>query len=160
MVLGQNLPLSMQSMLLDVIQLAAAYGLALPIGWNREREAHTAGIRTFPIIAIASCALAMVSAELPGATEATRSRVLQGLVTGIGFVGGGAILRSGSGVTGVATAASVWCMGIVGAACGFGLYHIAICVTAVTFLTLKLLAPLRSEAEKQPLPDQAKPDNH
>jgi putative Mg2+ transporter-C (MgtC) family protein len=144
------MPPSLELGLRDVLQLAVAYGLAIPIGWNREHEAHTAGIRTFPIVAVASCALAMVAATLPGANEATESRVLQGLVTGIGFVGGGAILRSGSGVSGVATAASVWCMGIVGAAVGFGSYHIGIAVTAITFVTLKFFAPLRSEAPPEP----------
>lgn len=148
----QTAALTVQSVISDLVQLGIAYALAVPIGWNREQEAHTAGIRTFPILAVASCGLAMVSASIPGSTPDTYSRVLQGLVTGIGFVGGGAILRSGSGVTGTATAASVWCMGIVGAAVGFRLYHIAIVLTVLTFLTLKFLAPWKSNGsagEKQ-----------
>ncbi len=128
---------------LDLVQLGAAYLMALPIGWEREREAHTAGIRTFPIVAVASCALAMVGTSIPGSTPESNSRILQGLVTGIGFVGGGAILRSRSGVIGTATAASVWSIGIVGAAVGFGMYHIAIVLSIINFLTLRLLAPLR-----------------
>jgi putative Mg2+ transporter-C (MgtC) family protein len=154
---GHVISVSIESLLSDIFQLTIAYGLAIPIGWNREREAHTAGIRTFPIVAVASCALAMVARSLPGATEATESRVLQGLVTGIGFVGGGAILRSGSGVTGVATAASVWCMGIVGAAVGFGSYHIGIAVTIITFFTLKLFAPLHAESSTEPPGNNVKP---
>lgn len=128
-------------LLWQVAQLGMAYALALPVGWNREKESHAAGIRTFPIIAVASCALAMMAVSLPGATPDTYSRILQGLVTGIGFVGGGAILRSNSGVTGVATAASVWSTGIAGAAVGLGLYHIAIVLTVLTYLTLRFLTP-------------------
>ncbi len=139
----QSAEVTVQSILWDTLQLGIAYVLALPIGWNREQEAHTAGIRTFPIMAVASCGLAMVVRAMPGASPDTTSRVLQGLVTGIGFVGGGAILRSGSGVTGTATAASVWGMGIVGWAIGFQLYHIAIIITVLMLLTLKLLAPQR-----------------
>lgn len=141
---------TLTSIVKDIVQLGVAYVLALPIGWNREQEAHTAGIRTFPIIAVATCGLTMVSANMPGSTPDINSRVLQGLVTGIGFVGGGAIIRSESGVVGVATAASVWSMGIVGAAVGFELYHIAVVVTVINLLTLKLLAPLRRLADPSP----------
>jgi len=139
----QTASLTLNHVAADVMQLSVAYLLALPIGWNREQEAHTAGIRTFPIIAVATCGLIMVSVGMPGSTPDINSRVLQGLVTGIGFVGGGAIFRAESRVVGVATAASVWSMGIVGASVGFGLYHIAVVVTLINFLTLKLLAPLR-----------------
>lgn len=76
-----------------LVHLSIAYAMALPIGWNREQEAHTAGIRTFPIVAVASCGLVMMGAALPGVTADSQSRLLQGLVTGIGFVGAGAILK-------------------------------------------------------------------
>ncbi|MBI4902323.1 MAG: MgtC/SapB family protein [Acidobacteria bacterium] len=133
------------AMLIDLMRIAIAYLLALPIGWNREHEAHTAGIRTFPIVAVASCGLAMVGTSIEGATPETYSRILQGLVTGIGFIGGGAILKEHGSVSGTATAASVWSIGIVGAAVGFGMYHIAAALTLINFLTLKLLAPLKVE---------------
>ncbi|MBI3679035.1 MAG: MgtC/SapB family protein [Acidobacteria bacterium] len=88
-----------------MLNLGIAYALAFPIGWNREHEERSAGIRTFPIVAVASCGLAMVATGIPGATPESYSRVLQGLITGIGFVGGGAILREKAGVHGTATAA-------------------------------------------------------
>ena len=117
--------------------------LALPIGWNRERELHTAGIRTFPIVALGSCGLVLVAQAVPGASSSDVSRVLQGLVTGIGFVGGGAILKDKVTVGGTATAASIWSVGIASAAVGLGAYHVAIALSAVAFLTLKLLAPVK-----------------
>lgn len=129
---------------LHLFHLGVAYGLAFPIGWNREREAHTAGIRTFPIVAVASAALVMIGVNIPGATPESSSRILQGLVTGIGFVGGGAILKGAGGVSGTATAASIWSVGIMGAAVGFGLYDIAVVLSVLTFLSLRYLVPLKS----------------
>jgi putative Mg2+ transporter-C (MgtC) family protein len=84
----------------------------------------------------------MLGASLPGADSDSSSRLLQGLITGIGFIGGGAILRDRGSVIGTATAASVWCIGIVGAAVGFGLLHIAIVLAVINWLTLRLLTPL------------------
>lgn len=129
----------------DLLHLGVAYLLAIPIGWNREREDHSAGLRTFPIVATAACGFTMLGAAIPGVTHDSYSRMLQGLITGIGFIGGGAILRDKGGVTGTATAASVWSIGIVGAAVGFGLYHIAVVLALVNWLTLKLPKPYRGQ---------------
>ena len=129
----------------DMIRMSIAYALALPIGWNREREARSAGLRTFPIVAIASCGLAMLGSSFANPTADAYSRILQGLVTGIGFVGGGAILRAKHSVSGTATAASVWNVGILGAAVGFGYWHIAVVLSVVNFLTLQYLTPLKRE---------------
>ena len=142
-----TIKMTLGSVMRDLVQLGIAYLLALPIGWNREREAHSAGIRTFPIVAMASCGLAIVAKSVPGTSPDAFSRVLQGLVTGIGFIGGGAILKDGGGVRGTATAASVWNIGIVGAAAGLGAYDIAIALSLVNYLTLKLLLPLKRELD-------------
>jgi putative Mg2+ transporter-C (MgtC) family protein len=127
----------------DGLKMLLAYVLAIPIGWDREKEERTAGVRTFPIVALASCGLALVGANIPGAGPDASSRILQGLVTGIGFVGGGAILRDRGSVQGTATAASIWSIGIAGAAVGLGLYHIGIVLALVTFLTLLVMRPLK-----------------
>ena len=134
------------NILSHLAHLAIAYAMALPIGWNREQEAHTAGVRTFPIVAVASCGLIMVGTSLPGATPDGNSRLLQGLVTGIGFVGAGAILKDRGNVSGTATAASVWNIGLVGAAVGFGNYDIALVLSALNFLTLRLLLRAKGAA--------------
>ena len=74
-------------------------------------------------------------------------------MTGIGFVGGGAILRAKHSVSGTATAASVWNVGILGAAVGFGYWHIAVVLSVVNFLTLQYLTPfkrdIKLEAERE-----------
>jgi putative Mg2+ transporter-C (MgtC) family protein len=138
----QALPAPLPPAISDIVDLLIAFILAVPIGWNREREDRSAGIRTFPIVAIASCALTLITAGLK-ATPDAYSRILQGLVTGIGFIGGGAILKERGSVSGTATAASVWNMGIIGASVGLHMYHVAIVLTVVNFLTLKFLIPLK-----------------
>lgn len=135
----------------DLFKLALAYLLALPIGWNREREERSAGLRTFPIVAVAACGFVMLGTALPGASADVSSRILQGLITGIGFVGGGAILRDKSGVTGTATAASIWNIGIVGAAVGFGVYHIAVVLALINLLTFKLLTGIKQQLDIRPI---------
>ena len=145
--LSSSLTMTGAQILEDLAHLGVAYALAFPIGWNREHHDRSAGVRTFPIVAIAACGLTLVMRSVPGVTPDSHSRVLQGLITGIGFIGGGAILRDVRGsVTGTATAASIWNIGIVGAATGFGLYHIAVVLAVINWLTLALLKPLKVSA--------------
>ena len=127
----------------NLITLGVAYLLALPIGWNRELEERSAGLRTFTLVAIASCGFVMVAIDVIGAQSEQHSRILEGLMTGIGFIGGGAILKQGDRATGPATAASLWSTGAMGAAVGFGQLDIAVILSLVTFLTLGVLSPLK-----------------
>ena len=98
-------------------KIAIAFLLTLPIGWEREQEAHSVGVRTFPIVAMASCAYILLVSP---ADPAAQSRALQGLIAGIGFVGGGAILKEGGTVKGTAAAASIRSTGVLGAAVAVG----------------------------------------
>ena len=100
----------------DISRLLIAFLLALPIGWYREREAHSVGIRTFPLVAMASCGYVMLAMPTYHNTIDAQSRVIQGMVAGIGFIGGGAILRARGNVRGTAAAASIWNTGVIGAA--------------------------------------------
>jgi len=134
---------SSEAALSHLVALAVAYVLALPIGWNREREERSAGLRTFPLVAMAACGFVMIAIEVLGADSEQHSRILEGLMTGIGFIGGGAILKQGDRARGTATAASLWATGAIGAAVGYGQLDIAVILTLVTVLTLVLLTPLR-----------------
>src|SRR5271166_4117964 len=117
-------------------KLGIAYVCALPAGFMAEKEeGHAAGVRTFPIVAIASCGYMLILSSIAGATTADSSRVLQGLIAGIGFVGGGAILKEGMSVRGTATAASIWSTGAIGAAVALGRYEIAIALALVNVFT-------------------------
>ena len=123
-----------------VAALAAAYVLALPIGWDRERAERSAGLRTFPLVAVASCGFVQATEQLLATSPEATARIVEGLITGIGFIGGGAILKEGTTVHGTATAASLWATGAVGTAVGLGSYDVAVAVAVFTILTLRLLS--------------------
>lgn len=129
-----------------LINLAISFGLALPIGWDRERAERSAGIRTFPLVAMAACGFVLIAVRVLGADSMGQARILEGLITGIGFIGGGAILKHGTQALGTATAASLWATGALGAAVGYGLYDIAVILSAVTYVTLRYLAPSKEPA--------------
>jgi putative Mg2+ transporter-C (MgtC) family protein len=132
-----------------VIAIAVAYLLALPIGWERESEERSAGIRTFPLVAIASCGFIQAAESITRASPEATARIVEGLITGMGFIGGGAILRLTDSVRGTATAASLWATGAIGTAVGLGAYDIAVLLSGVTFITLKALTPLKREPSDQ-----------
>ena len=127
-------------------QIGLAYVLTALIGWDREREAHTTGIRTFPIVGMASCGYILALGVQPDV--AAQSRVLQGLITGIGFIGGGAILKEGATVRGTATAASIWNAGIIGASVAMGHYGIAVVLSLLNLFTLRALLPLKQKLDE------------
>ena len=131
-----------------VIALAAACALAIPIGWDREKRARSAGLRTFPLVALASCGCVQASEGLLAHSPDGLAKVVEGLITGIGFIGGGAILKQGNSVQGTATAASLWATGAIGVAVGLGSYDVAVTIALFTFLTLRLLTIVKEEAEE------------
>jgi len=127
-----------------LIYLVVAYLLALPIGWNREREERSAGLRTFPLVSMAACGFVMIAIEVVGRENPeAQARIMEGLITGMGFIGGGAILKQGNRAKGTATAASLWGTGAVGVAVGYGQLDIAVILSLVTVLTLIAMTPLR-----------------
>ncbi|WP_394175862.1 MgtC/SapB family protein [Thalassotalea litorea] len=116
--------------------LGMAFLLALPIAINRETETRSAGLRTFPIVSVSACGFILIASHVFSDVNA-QARVIQGVITGIGFIGGGAILKSDKQVTGLATAASIWTTGAIGIAVSWHRYEIAIILSLVTFLTLQ-----------------------
>jgi putative Mg2+ transporter-C (MgtC) family protein len=130
--------------------LAIAYVLALPIAWNREKEERSAGLRTFPLVAVASCGFVQGTEELLRGQPEAQARIIEGIIAGMGFIGGGAILKQGEAVHGTATAASLWATGAVGVATGVGAYDVAVVIAAITFLTLFCLTPLKREGRADP----------
>jgi putative Mg2+ transporter-C (MgtC) family protein len=124
-------------------KVTAAYVLALPIGWERERVQHSVGLRTFPLVAMASCGYVLLADTVAGGDAAARSRIIQGLTTGIGFIGGGAIMRGRGNVHGTATAASIWNTGVIGAAVAESRFEIAVILSLLNLVTLHLLVPMK-----------------
>jgi putative Mg2+ transporter-C (MgtC) family protein len=127
--------------------VGVAYVLTALIGWEGELEEHTAGIRTFPIVGMASCGYLLALGSMPDV--AAQSRVLQGLITGIGFVGGGAILKEGVSVRGTATAASIWNAGVIGAAVAMGRIEVAGLLAILNVVSLRLLLPVKKRLDQR-----------
>ena len=136
--------LSWQTLLTDTGLALAAFALALPIGWERHEADRPAGLRTFPLVGLSSCAFLLLGLRaFPGSPDA-QARVLQGLMTGIGFIGGGAILKDGSvgHVRGIATATSIWSTGAIGAAVALGRFELGVVLSLANFLILRWMRPL------------------
>lgn len=131
--------------------IAIAFVLTATIGWERERDAHSAGIRTFPIVGMASCGYLMLLGHPPDVNA--QSRLLQGLIAGIGFIGGGAILKQDASVRGTATAASIWNAGVIGAAVAMDHYGIAVTLAVLNLLTLRTLLPLKRWLDRKAIGD-------
>ena len=126
-----------------LVSLAIAYALALPIGWNRERAERTAGLRTFPLVAVACCGIVQATEGLVATSPEAMARIIEGLIAGMGFIGGGAILHQKNSVRGTATAAALWVTGAVGIAVGLGAIDVAVMLSLVVFLTLTVFSPLK-----------------
>lgn len=127
----------------NTLHLGIAYVLALPAAWDREDADQGIGLRTFPLVAVAACGYTLVGTSVLDTTGA-EARVLQGLITGIGFIGGGAILKSDGNVSGTATAATIWITGLIGMAVAFDRYEIAILMSLISFFTLRYVRYFKS----------------
>ena len=133
------------SVLPHLMALAIAYALAFPIGWNRERQDRSAGLRTFPLVAVAACGFIQAAEPLIKVHPEAMARIVEGVITGMGFIGGGAILQTKNSVKGTATAASLWVTGAIGVAVGVGSYGTAIVLSAITFVTLWALSDVKDK---------------
>ena len=139
---------------LDVVlfhcsRLVIAFVLALPVAWDRERSERTLGLRTFPLVSMASAGYLLLAQTVAAADPGAQARFFQGLMTGIGFLGGGAIVKRGLDVHGAATAASIWNTAAVGAAVAYGKFEIAILLSGVNFAVLRWLSPVKKKIDEE-----------
>jgi putative Mg2+ transporter-C (MgtC) family protein len=131
-----------------VWRLLLAAGLGAAIGLEREYRQKPAGLRTNILIAIGSCLFTILSLTLTaGAPD--QSRVAGQIVTGIGFLGGGAIMRYRDTVHGMTTAATIWVNAAIGIAAGTGQFALATIVTTLTLLVLVVLPPIEMYFERR-----------
>ncbi len=125
-----------------VLRLLAALLIGALIGAEREYRGHSAGIRTMGMVALGSCLFTAAGFYLlPGHTT-DPTRIAAQVVTGVGFLGAGAIFRSGDDVRGLTTAATVWVVAALGMAAGFGLFILAGAGTGVVLGGLVLIRPV------------------
>ncbi len=129
-------------------RLLLAAGLGAAIGLEREYRQKPAGLRTNILIAVGSALFTILSLELTRGVG-DPSRVAGQIVTGIGFLGGGAIMRNRDTVHGMTTAATIWVNAAVGVAAGMGQYALATFAVALTLLVLVVLPPIEIYFERR-----------
>lgn len=145
------------------IRLLVAIVVGGLIGFDRERNDKPAGMRTHMLVSLGAATFTLLGFEV-GAHLSPRTgegfdptRVLQGVVGGIGFLGAGVIIQRGSQVSGVTTAASVWLSGALGAAAGVGAYVLAVISTTLALAILTILGRLEAKITGQKKPAEPEP---
>jgi putative Mg2+ transporter-C (MgtC) family protein len=135
----------------ELLRITLAAGLGAAVGLERELREHEAGLRTHMLVAVGSALFTLVSAYGFGEFFAQSgpvvpvdpTRIAAQIVTGIGFLGAGAIIRQGMNVRGLTTAATLWAVAAIGLASGAGYYFGAVATTVVVLIALwpvKILA--------------------
>lgn len=135
-------------MLVHTVQMALAFGLVLPVGFNRESSRQSIGLRTFPLVSLASCSFTLLGFELNSDDDSLMGEVLGGIITGIGFVGGGAILQKDDRIEGTSTAAAIWAAGCVGVAVAMGRLEIAVLISVFMVGIFYFVSPLKQKLSK------------
>lgn len=121
----------------EITRIGASVLIGGLVGLEREVRSKAAGIRTMILICTGACIFSMVSDNVSG-PMVDRSRIAAQIVSGVGFLGAGAILRDRGRVQGLTTAAAIWLVAATGMACGFGMYTIAFTGAVVTGVVLLL----------------------
>jgi putative Mg2+ transporter-C (MgtC) family protein len=127
-----------------LVRLVAATLIGAALGLNREIRGKPAGLRTHAMVALGTALVTLTGIELAGHDgdfdSDSVSRVIQGITAGIGFLGGGTILKSDSGeqISGLTTAASLWVVACLGIACGVGLWQMALVALTLALFVLIL----------------------
>lgn len=137
-----NFDISLTVLMYHTFQLGIAFILSLPIALNRELEDNGAGLRTFPLVTIASCAFMLVGMDIYQEPDA-EARIMYGIITGMGFIGGGAIFKNEDGAKGTATAAGLWNTAAIGISVAYSRYEIAIILSIVGFMILQFSKPFK-----------------
>jgi putative Mg2+ transporter-C (MgtC) family protein len=134
-----------------LLRLLLAAGLGAAIGIERELHRKPAGLRTNMLIALGAALLTIVSIQL-ARQGGTPDRIAAQIITGVGFLGAGAIMRNDGSVHGLTTAATIWVNAGVGMAAGAGEYAIASMATVVTLLVLAVLPPVEAYFDRRSRP--------
>lgn len=130
------------------LRLLIAFGLGAAIGTERQWRQRMAGLRTNMLVCLGACMFVSLGVKVGGDAA---GRVISYVVSGIGFLGAGVIMKDGLNVRGLNTAATLWCSAAVGAACGLGFLPEACIVTVFIILTHVLMRPLGIQLSRFPL---------
>jgi putative Mg2+ transporter-C (MgtC) family protein len=136
----------------DLISIVLAALLGAGIGLERELSGKAAGLRTNLLICLGASVFTIISREMATGAEGSLTRIAAQIVTGVGFLGAGAIIQDRRGVHGLTTAATIWLVASIGMACGGQFYILAIVASAIAVLALiglgKLSKPLERYVKK------------
>jgi putative Mg2+ transporter-C (MgtC) family protein len=132
-----------------IIRLVAAAILGAVIGIDRERAGKAAGFRTHILVTLGTCVFVLAGSGY-GMSSDGLSRIIQGIVTGIGFIGAGSILKldEKQQVQGLTTSAGIWMTAAIGVAVGLGALGLAILATILTFIVLSLAVPVENQIDE------------
>lgn len=136
--------LDVQLIWLHLRQIGIAFLFALPIAINREHKAEGAGLRTFPLVCIAACAFMLVGMSVYEGSDA-EARVMYGIITGMGFIGGGSIVKQSGKANGTATAAGIWLVGAIGLSVAYERYEIGLVLSLIGFLIFQFSDYLKTK---------------
>ena len=132
----------------SILPLVIAMGLGGLIGIERELHGKPAGFRTNALICMGAAAFIVVAQRI-GLAPDSISRMTAGIVTGVGFIGGGAVLRDRENISGVTTAATIWVVTSIGIACGMRLYDIAVSISILSLVVLAVFSPLDKKIRRK-----------
>lgn len=134
------------------LNLVGALLLGMLVGYERSYNGRAAGMRTYGLVCMASTALTVFVGHAPfwyggtaGHIAADPTRVVQGVVTGVGFLGAGVIMKDGLSISGLTTAASIWAASAIGVLLGVGFYAAAILLALLCMASMSLLHRLEAK---------------
>ncbi|MCM1005120.1 MAG: MgtC/SapB family protein [Prevotella sp.] len=124
----------------SMFRLLVAMLIGCVIGWERKRKGQVAGLRTFTLISMGACLAMLLSIYVPqeymGLKNGDPGRIAAQVVTGVGFLGGGAMIQQKGSIRGLTTAAGIWVVATLGMAVGVGMYGAAVIATVLVMITL------------------------
>jgi putative Mg2+ transporter-C (MgtC) family protein len=132
----------------DLISIILAALLGAGIGLERELSGKAAGLRTNLLICLGAAVFTIMSREMPTGPDGSVTRIAAQIVTGVGFLGAGAIIQDRRGVHGLTTAATIWLVASIGMACGGKFYMLAIVASLIAILALIGLGKLNKPLER------------
>ena len=141
--------LSLGTQLELTLRLVAALVLGAVIGWERELQRMPAGFRTHALVSLGAAIFTVISAYAFAGPLSDPTRIAAQVVSGIGFLGGGAILHYGGTVRGLTTAASLWAVAGVGMAAGAGLLVVATVSAVLVIVALEVFQRLERMAKRR-----------
>lgn len=148
-----------------LLRLLAAMLIGSLLGINRDLHGKPIGLRTLSLVCLGTCLISLIIVDMPHPQSASNldavSRVIQGILAGIGFLGAGVIMhdRNGVHVKGLTTAATIWMAAALGVACGLGAWLLAIAGVSLALLVLVLGGPLEKLIHQKLKPDDLPPSD-